>query len=140
MIREKYGIEIYAENIEVVIEDNVKIYLVNGKPGFIEKDNTIIPHLKWLLTNGHCFLPKIIVDIGAVKPVSKGARVMAPGIVKVVGEFEKNDYVVVIDEKYEAPLSIARALYSSEEIRRMARGPVAESVHHIGDEYWSLVV
>jgi PUA-domain protein len=139
LVREKYGIELDTDNIEVVINNDVKMYLVDGKPGFIEGDDTIIPHLKWLLSHGHCFLPKIVVDMGAVKPVSKGARVMAPGIVRIIGDFKKNDYAVIIDEKYEAPLAIVKVLYSSDELRQIKRGPVAESIHHIGDMYWSLV-
>ena len=135
-IKEKYELSLDTNRIEYMEKDGVKAYLVNGEAAFIVINNELIPHLKWLVKKGHCFLPKIIVDIGAVKPVSRGANIMAPGIRGVKNVFNENTFVVVIDEKHGAPLAIVKSLYKSKEIEKMRKGVVANNIHHIGDKYW----
>ena len=44
--------------------------------------------------------PKIVVDMGAVPYVCKGADIMAPGIRSVNGEFETNNLLIVVDERH----------------------------------------
>ena len=138
-LKSLYNLTLHASNIEVVIEEDVKLYLVDGVPGFIlVKGDTLIPHLRYLIKKGHCFLPKVVVDQGAILPISRGADVMAPGIVKFEGEFDKNSIVVSVDEKARAPLAVGRALYSLNEISKIKRGRVIENVHHYQDRYWTL--
>ncbi len=138
MLRERFGLELESDKIEIVDDGVEKYYLIDGSPAFVSLGEKIIPLLKWLLKNGHCFLPKIIVDQGAIKPVSSGANLMAPGIIGIQGDFQVNDIAVVIDERHAAPLAIVEALYSAEEIRGMKKGKVAINIHHVGDKYWKI--
>uniref|UniRef100_A0A7J3ZN08 DUF1947 domain-containing protein n=1 Tax=Fervidicoccus fontis TaxID=683846 RepID=A0A7J3ZN08_9CREN len=133
-----YNITLHASTIEVIVEGNCTLYLVDGTPAFILVENVLIPHLKYLIKKGHCFLPKVVVNRGAVLPISRGADVMAPGIVGFEGEFYKYGIVVVVDEKVKAPIAVGRALYSLNEISKMKRGRVIENVHHYQDRYWIL--
>ncbi|MCJ2533922.1 MAG: RNA-binding protein, partial [Candidatus Thermoplasmatota archaeon] len=52
----------------------------------------------------------VIVDMGAVGFVTKGADVMAPGIVDADECIQEHDYVWVCDEKHKKPLAVGIAL------------------------------
>ncbi|MEM2362546.1 MAG: RNA-binding protein [Candidatus Nezhaarchaeales archaeon] len=112
------------------------VYVIDGEPIIMKISGKLIPSLK-ALSNGLIELPKIVVDLGAVKHIVNGADVMAPGIVKVQGEFARDDLVVVIDEKHGKPLCIGVAIVSSSEVASMSRGKVVKNLHHVGDKIWS---
>ena len=46
--------------------------------------------------------------MGAIPYVCKGATVMAPGIVRVEGEFGKGDLVLIVDMKHGKALALGR--------------------------------
>ncbi|MEM0240582.1 MAG: RNA-binding protein [Candidatus Nezhaarchaeales archaeon] len=112
------------------------VYIVDGKPIIINISGKLIPSLK-ALSDGLIELAKITVDMGAVKHIINGADVMAPGIVKVQGDFAKEDLIMVVDEKHEKPLCVGMALVSSSELATMSRGKVVKNLHHVGDKIWS---
>ena len=101
---------------------------------FFYLDNTIIPHLKTLLQDN--FLPKVIIDMPAVKFITGGADVMRPGI-KETDEFQKDAIIVIVDETHQKPLAIGKALYSSEELQSLEKGKVIKNLHFVGDEIWN---
>lgn len=111
------------------------VYVVDGKSIIVEISGKLVPSLK-ALSDGLIELPKITVDMGAVKHIINGADVMAPGIVKVQGDFARDDLVVVIDEKNEKPLCVGLALVSSSEVAIMSKGKVVKNLHHVGDKIW----
>jgi len=82
-------------------------------------------------------LPKVVVDLGAVKPIASGAHVMGPGIRDVKGEFSEGDLVVVVDEKLGAVIAIGKALRPSSEAKE--RGRTVQNLHHAGDSIWRSV-
>jgi len=82
-------------------------------------------------------LPKVIVDLGAVKPIASGAHVMGPGIREVSGDFSEGDIVVVLDEKIKAAIAIGKALRPSNEVKE--RGRSILNLHHAGDSIWRAV-
>lgn len=130
-------------NVEIVVEDNIQLYLFNSIPAFMElyynNRKLLIPHLKYLLkTRFKEWLPIIVVDEGAVKPISRGADLMRPGIVRIEGAFKTGDVVVVVEPSRGLPLAIHLAQYNSEEIETMEKGRVSKSLHHLGDKYWGL--
>ena len=61
---------------------------------------------------------------------------MVPGIVRVENEFEKDELVVIIDEKHSKPLAIGNSMYSSNEIRKMKQGIVIKNLHFVSDKIW----
>jgi len=124
-------------NVEVVEADVGKIYLVNGKPLFFKVGETVLPTL--LFQDSALHLPKIVVDMGAVPYVCNGADVMAPGIVRVEGEFGKGDLVLVVDEKHGKPLALGESLYDAASVRSAKQGVVVRNVHFVSDKIWNFV-
>jgi PUA-domain protein len=128
-------VEIYEE------KGKPKVILVNGEPAFIEDGGRVFPHLKYLLKHPLPNIPVIVVDMGAVKPLLRGADLMAPGIRDIKGSFHKGDVVVVVEEKYHKPFVVGLALIDSEEIvsGKVKRGKVVKNIHRIGDSLWDLI-
>ena len=123
-------------NVEVVDADAGKIYLVNGKPLFFKTGERVLPTL--LFQEFILRAPKIVVDMGAVPYVCNGADIMAPGIVRVEGEFGEGDLVLVVDEKHGKPLGVGESLYDSGSVRNTKQGAVVKSVHFVSDKIWNL--
>jgi PUA-domain protein len=121
-------------NVEVVDAKVGKIYLVNGKPLFFKVGERALPTL--LFQDFALGAPKIVVDMGAVPYVCNGADVMAPGIVRVEGEFGKGDLVLVVDEKHGKPLALGESLYDAESVRKTKQGAVVKNVHFVSDKIW----
>lgn len=123
-------------NVEVVEADFGQIYIVNGKPLFFAVGPQTLPTLLFQEFTEQA--PKVVVDMGAVPYVCKGADVMAPGIVRVEGEFSKGDVVVVVDEKYGKALALGESLYDSETARNVRQGTVVKNFHFVSDRIWNL--
>ncbi len=81
--------------------------------------------------------PHVVVDMGAVKFVCKGADVMRPGI-KNHSEFEDGCIVCVVEESQNKFLAVGRALVSSDDMKSMERGQVVRNLHYISDRYWEI--
>ena len=128
------------KTLEIGICNGYTVYFYDGKPFIVKVDDKLIPLLKYLLKMKieDIKIPKVVVDMGAVKHILNGADVMAPGIVSIEGSFMKGDVVLVIDEKYRKPLAIGLALYDSTEISSMRRGKVVLNIHFAGDRIWKL--
>jgi PUA domain protein len=121
--------------IEIVeVDKDLKIFLVDGKPMLVRLGEAFFPCLKFnkLLS----FIPRVVVDMGAVSHVCNGADIMAPGIVRVEGNFQAHDIVAVVDEQHSKVLAVGEALCNSEEIRSMRRGKVIKNLHYVGDKIW----
>lgn len=73
--------------VEVAESKNATIFLINDKPLFARKDDLVFPALG--SDDVSTFLPQVVVNMGAVPHICNGADVMAPGIVKVKGDFRK---------------------------------------------------
>lgn len=94
-------------------------------------------HVLPLLTNEEVLksFPNVSVDMGAVKFVCNGAKVMRPGIVNM-DEFKKDDIVVVKDNTHGKYLAVGLALTSSQEANTMSKGAVVGNMHYISDKFW----
>lgn len=138
LLKEKLGLSSIPENVELMEDEGKRCYIFDGIPAVCEVGDEMIPLLKWLLKRGSDSLgiPRIIVNKGAVKPISGGADLMAPGIVSIEGSFSKGSIVIIAEEDRKIPIAIMKALYSSDEIKEMKRGKVAENLHHVGDKLW----
>ncbi len=79
--------------------------------------------------------PSVIVDMGAVKFMCKGANLMRPGIKKFT-EFEKDNLVCIIDESQHKFLAVGKAMVSSSELEDMEKGEVIKNMHYISDKFW----
>jgi PUA domain protein len=121
-------------NVEVVESDVGAVYLIGGKPLLFKADGKILPTL--LFTEFTAQAPKIVVDMGAVPYVCKGADVMAPGIVRIEGEFSKGNLVLVVDMKFGKALALGESLYDAENARNTKKGPVVKTLHYVSDKIW----
>ena len=129
-----YGLK---PNVEVVESDVGEIYLIEGKPILFKSGDTVLPTL--LFSELTSKAPKIVVDMGAIPYVCKGATVMAPGIVRVEGEFIKGDLVIVVDMKHGKALALGESLLDAETAKQTKKGPVAKTLHYVSDKIWDYI-
>jgi len=122
-------------HIELVKANDVEIFFVSKKPIFVKSSGKLFPTLTTdkLLAS----MPKAVVNMGAVPHVCNGADIMAPGIVHFEGAFNKEDIVIISDERHQKPIAIAAALYSSEEAKKLEHGKVLKNLHYVGDKVWN---
>ena len=79
--------------------------------------------------------PNVMVDMGAVKFMCKGANVMRPGIIKF-SDFESGEIVCVIEESQNKFLAVGKAEMSSKEAQDASKGEVIKNMHYISDDFW----
>ena len=132
----KLNLDTKAE-VEVVESDVGEIYLIEGKPTLLKSGTKILPTL--LFTEFTAKAPKIIVDMGAVPYVCKGATVMAPGIVRYEGDFAVGDLVVVADMKFGKTLAVGESLMDSATAKNTKKGPIVKTLHYVGDKIWDYI-
>ena len=123
--------------IELAEMDETEMFLVDGRVTFVKSKRGVFPTLSagTLLS----WLPKAIVDMGAIPHICNGADIMAPGLVRLEGKFSKGDVVVISDEDHQTPIAVALALYSSKEAGNLESGRVFENIHYVGDKIWSII-
>lgn len=122
----------------MVFDDGSRLYMVNGEPYFLERNNKFFPTI-WVLDKFSIDLPKVVINLGAVMRVSKGADVMVPGITHINKNIKEGDIVVIVDEKHERVIAIGIALMSSDEIRKSEKGRAIRNIHHVGDKLWKTI-
>ena len=81
----------------------------------------------------------VVVDMGAVKFVVKGADVMTPGIVDSDKNIKPNDMVWICDEKNKKPLAVGIALISGEDMIKKEKGKAVIILHYVGDNLWDFI-
>ena len=79
--------------------------------------------------------PYVIVDMGAIKFVCKGANIMRPGITKF-SDFEKDEIVCVIEESQHKFLAVGKAKMPSKQLDETEHGEVIKNMHYISDIFW----
>jgi len=124
-------------NVEVIESELGEIYLIEGKPILFKLGDAVLPTL--LFSEFAAKAPKIVVDMGAIPYVCKGATVMAPGIVRVEGEFGKGDLVIIVDIKHGKALALGESLLDAETAKQTKKGPVAKTLHYVSDKIWEYI-
>ena len=124
-------------NVEVVESDVGEIYLIEGKPILFKLGDVVLPTL--LFSEFAAKAPKIVVDMGAIPYVCKGATVMAPGIVRVEGKFGKGDLVLIVDMKHGKALALGESLLDAETAKQTKKGPVVKTLHYVSDKIWEYI-
>ena len=80
-----------------------------------------------------------MVDMGAVKFVTNGADVMAPGIVDADLDIEDGNSVWICDQQHRKPLAVGSALMNGEDMKNKSSGKAVKIIHYIGDELWNFI-
>jgi PUA-domain protein len=129
--------QLFGDKIQLEEADSqaAKIYFINNKLLLAVFNNTLVPTLfsNEILDT----FPKIVVNMGAVPHLCNGADLMAPGVVRIEKDYNKGNYVVVVDERHNKPLAITIALEDSQNARNMTHGKIARNIHYIGDTLWN---
>ena len=121
-------------NVEIVETDSGAVYIIEGKPVLYKASDKVLPTLYFSEFINRA--PKVVVDMGAVPYVCKGADIMAPGIVRIEGVFERGDLVLIMDMKHGKALAIGESLLDSETAKQTKKGPVVKSLHFVSDKIW----
>ena len=128
---EKTAVDIgtIGEFTVLLVDDSIDFTMYNNKVVF-----TLQGIMKYHLTTNY-----IVVDMGAVGFIVKGADVMAPGITDADPLIQKDDIVWICDEKYQKPLALGIALMNGEEMKTKKPGKAVKTIHYIGDKLWILL-
>jgi PUA domain protein len=118
-----------------VLDDGSRILLLEGEIIFFEHEGRMFPALRALL-DGLIDVPKITVDMGAVRFVVNGADIMRPGITEIDDRVKEDSIVVVVDENHGKPLAVGVSKMNSDALRAASGGKVIKSIHHINDDLW----
>jgi PUA-domain protein len=115
---------------QVVVVDNAVVGLIDDAKPFL--------NVRGLLA----YKPAarfVTVDMGAVKFVTNGADVMAPGIVDADPSLQPGDWCWIRDERNKQPLAVGKALVPASTMVR-GKGKAVKSIHHLGDKLWNAQV
>jgi PUA domain protein len=118
---------------EAETEDGSTVILLDDEITLFRIEGDFYPTLRCKCID---FLPAVIVDMGAIPFVCKGADVMAPGITEIKTPFEEGALVVIRDMKHGKALAIGKALRSSTSIITEKKGKVINNLHYVGDKIW----
>jgi PUA domain protein len=123
--------------LEKITLDEYSIILVDGKPSFFEIEGQFFPTVRGAL---EMELKKriVTVDKGAIRFVSNGADIMAPGIVGADSEIKEGDLVIIVEETYLKPLAIGKALMKGPQMVEADSGKAIKSITHVGDKLWNM--
>ena len=133
-VTEQWGIEFpKIKNLKVhQISNDAQIITGNGIK-ILKIENDYLPFLSEVEMLKK--FPNVMVDMGAIKFMCKGANVMRPGIKKFT-EFEKDKLVCIIEESHHKFLAVGKSMVSSLELENMDKGEVVKNLHYISDRFW----
>ena len=118
--------------VETAKVEEKEVYLFDENVEFVKDENGLYPFLSSKYID---LLPKVVVDMGAIRFVCNGADVMAPGITEM-GDFNEGDLVVIRDVTHGKALAIGVANKSSADIEASKKGKVIRNIHYVGDKLW----
>ena len=134
IVSEKWKMEFpKIKNLKVhQISNEAQIIIGNGIK-ILKTDEEYLPFLTEIEMLKK--FPNVMVDVGAIKFMCKGANLMRPGIKKFT-EFEKDQLVCIIEESHHKFLAVGKAIVSSNELENMEKGEIIKNMHYISDKFW----
>jgi len=124
------------KTLEKITLEEYALILVDGKPLLFEIEGHLFPTVRGALEMG---LQKriVTVDKGAIRFVSNGADIMAPGVAAADPEIKKGDFVIIVEETHQKPLAIGKAIMEGPEMVEATSGKAIKSIIHVGDKLWN---
>ena len=121
------------KNLKFHYFDDDIIIISGGGLKAIKNGEAYLP----FLTETHILkkFPHVMVDMGAVKFMCKGANVMRPGITNYTS-FEKDSVICIIEESQNKFLAVGKSCVISADMESMSKGEVVKNMHYISDKYW----
>jgi PUA-domain protein len=128
--------ELENKALEKITLEEFSIILVDGKPLLFEIEGHLFPTVRGAL---EMELQKriVTVDKGAIRFVSNGADIMAPGVVAADPDIKEGDLVIIVEETHRKPLAIGKALMEGSEMVEATSGKAIKSIIHVGDKLWN---
>jgi PUA-domain protein len=128
-----------TENVVVDIGsvEEFTVLLVNDSIDFMMYNDKVVFTLQGIMRHQ----PKnnfVVIDMGAVSFITKGADVMSPGITDADPMIQKDDIVWICDEKHHKPLATGIALMSGEAMKTKQPGKAVKTLQYVGDRFWML--
>ncbi len=139
-LKSKFNCNFFDEesSVEKGILGDYEVVLIDNEIDFMYHENNLFFTLKGLykykLKNYF-----VIVDMGAIRFITDGADIMAPGIVDADPNIVENDYVWICDIKNKKPLSVGIALMTGEQMKNQNSGKAIKNIHYVGDNLWALI-
>lgn len=123
--------------LEKVTLDEYSLILVDSKPLLFEIEGQLFPTVRGALEMG---LQKrlVTVDKGAIRFVSNGADIMAPGVIDADPEIKEGDLVIIVEETHKKPLAIGKALMEGTQMVEASSGKAIKSITYVGDKLWTM--
>ena len=136
------GISTKLDAARICINAGCHMFIGNGKKNnpisnmikkklythFIPKISSLDAKKKWIISSLNS-LGKIYIDQGAARALNNGKSLLAAGIIKIEGAFEKGENILVVDENNK---SLARGLssFTSSEIDKI-KGKQSKEIENI---------
>ena len=136
------GISTKLDAAKICINAGCNMFIANGKKDnpisnmiknkiythFIPKISSLDARKKWIISSLRSS-GKIYIDQGAARALNKGKSLLAAGIVKVEGDFEKGENILIVDENNN---NLARGLssFASSEINKI-KGKQSKEIENI---------
>ncbi len=135
-LTERFGMtgihqEIALEEAQV---EHRPVYLLDGRVVALQIEEQVAPGLRGLLM-WPASRRWVTVDMGAVRFVTNGADIMAPGITAADPEIGEGDVVWVRDETHGRPLAVGTARVAGPGLPG-EKGKVVANHHAVGDALW----
>ena len=125
------GISTKLDAAKICMNSGCHMFIANGKKEnplqkllkyktfthFLPKISSLDARKKWII-GSLSSTGKIFIDEGAVKALSNGKSLLAAGIVRITGTFDKGENVLVLDQK-ENQLARGLASFNSIEIEKI---------------------
>lgn len=121
--------------VDIGSVEEFTVLLVDDSIDFMMHNNKVFFTLQGLMKHQ----PKakyVVIDMGAVGFITKGADVMAPGISDADLMIQKDDFVWICDEKHRKPLATGIALMTGEEMKTKKPGKAVKTLQYVGDRFW----
>lgn len=123
--------------LEVAEAEHRTVYLLANEVIALEVDGKVAPALRGLL-KWKASKRWVTVDMGAIRFVTNGADIMAPGITDADPDIVEGDPVWIRDETHGRPLAIGQARQSGPELKSGDKGKVIANLHTVGDGLWTV--
>ncbi|HEY1211493.1 MAG TPA: PUA domain-containing protein [Nitrososphaera sp.] len=121
------------KSIKVYEIESDKLLLFANELVAVKVRGTIVPFLG--KPQEFQYFPSVTIDLGAIKFVCNGAKVLRPGIVNF-DSFENGDIVAVKEQSKGRTLAVGIALVRSEEAKAMSKGYIIDNLHYVSDKIW----
>jgi PUA domain protein len=140
-LEKNWTCELFNEKNSVEVGDyqEEKIIFIDNQAHFLFHNHRVFFTIHGL----NAYKPnerRVVIDMGAVGFVSKGADVMAPGIIDSDENILEGDQVWICDERHLKPIAIGIALSNGVEMKSSNKGKSIKVIHYVGDMIWNLGV